>query len=301
MLLERIRRVDDMLSAQGIRPDMSKPNRLAFITGCGRSGTTILGEVLSHHEDIQYLNDRFDLWVETFPVADIWGKRHEEPVPGAKIALTREDCQFAEGAGGRRDLLRKLKAERNGKPLLIEKLAINNFRLDFLQHLFPDAYFLNIIRHGVEVAFSIQERILAKVWYGEDDRKWSYLAEYARTAGYGNLLPLCETGYEKGLLEWRMSIEAAESILQKQLPKQFLQVRYEDLISDPLALCQRLEDFLEIEPSEAMRQFAVRKVRRRSLPASERKVPARTEVIAGSTLFKLGYSFSSSDAFLPSH
>ncbi|MCH8320436.1 MAG: sulfotransferase, partial [Acidobacteria bacterium] len=118
---------------------MSKPNRLAFITGCGRSGTTILGEILSHHEGVQYLNDRFDLWVETFPVADIWGKGHGEPVPGAKIALTPEDCQFPEGAGVRQKLLSKLAAERNGKPLLISKLAINNFRLCFLHYFFPVA------------------------------------------------------------------------------------------------------------------------------------------------------------------
>ncbi len=270
---------------------MSMSNRLGFITGCARSGTTILGEILSHHEDVQFLNDRHDLWIETFPVADIWGERHGEPVPGTKLALTREDCQFAGGAGSRQALLRKLEAERNGKPLLIEKLPINNFRLDFLQHLFPDAYFLNIIRHGVEVGLSLQKLILAKVWYGRDDRKWSYLAEYAKTAGYGDLLPLCETGYEKGLLEWLMSVEAAESFLQKQVPRHFLQLRYEELISDPLALCQRLETFLEMTPSEGMGQFAARDVRRRSLPAGKREIPDTTEAIAGPTLRRLGYAF----------
>ncbi len=53
---------------------MSMSNRLGFITGCARSGTTILAEILSHHENIQYLNDCFDLWVKSFPVADIWEK-----------------------------------------------------------------------------------------------------------------------------------------------------------------------------------------------------------------------------------
>jgi len=283
--------VDDMISFRGSHPKMSMSNRLGFVTGCARSGTTILGEILSHHEDIQYLNDRFDLWVETFPVTDIWGKRPDKPVPGAKIALTGQDCESCEGAGGRKELLRRLEAERNGKPLLIEKLAINNFRLDFLHHLFPDAYFINIVRHGAEVAFSIQERILTTAWYGRDERKWSYFVQYAATAGYGDLLPLCETGYEKGLLEWLMSVEAAEASLQKQVPRHFLQLRYEELICDPLAVSQRLETFLEMKPSDTMGQFAARDVRRRSLPAGKREIPDTTEAIAGPTLRRLGYAF----------
>ena len=32
-----------------------------FIIGCGRSGTTILGETLSKHSKIKYLNERRDL------------------------------------------------------------------------------------------------------------------------------------------------------------------------------------------------------------------------------------------------
>ena len=33
-----------------------------FIIGCGRSGTTILGDTLSKHPKIEYLNERRDLW-----------------------------------------------------------------------------------------------------------------------------------------------------------------------------------------------------------------------------------------------
>ncbi|MCH7727960.1 MAG: sulfotransferase [Planctomycetes bacterium] len=98
----------------------TQPN-LAFVTGCGRSGTTILGNLLAQHPDIRYLNDRFSLWVDSFALTDIWGKGHGADRP--KIRLTAED---AEDRYARSKLVAQLDAERRGKPLLIEKMAINN-------------------------------------------------------------------------------------------------------------------------------------------------------------------------------
>ena len=51
------------VGAIAITPSPKVAKTIAFITGCGRSGTTILGSILAKHPHVSYLNDRFDLWL----------------------------------------------------------------------------------------------------------------------------------------------------------------------------------------------------------------------------------------------
>lgn len=266
---------------------------LAFITGCGRSGTTILGRLLAKHPEITYLNDRFDLWVGPLPVTDIWGKREQlggKASKEARVALDAADVR-ALPAGARERFLAKLEQMRAGRPVLVEKLAINNFRIGFLMELCPEARLINIVRHGVEVARSIARQAERGQWYGIDNRKWNLLSGYASEHGYGHLLPLCESAYEKGLLEWRMSVEAGEAALESVKPRALLQLRYEDLIANPGRLCNQLEDLLNLRPDEGMRQFCEMEIRRQNPAAEEGSIPESTAAIAGETLTRLGYTF----------
>ncbi|MCC6661312.1 MAG: sulfotransferase [Phycisphaerales bacterium] len=263
------------------------PPRLwtVFILGCGRSGTTVLGQMLSKHRDVTYLNDQFSLWADAAPEYDICGKA---PLPGpgkpAPVALDARD------AGPVRErVLAALEQRRAGRRVLIEKLAVNNFRIPFLLALAPDAYLISIVRHGVEVAASIEQRALRSKWYGPNDRKWECLSEHARRAGYGALLPLCTSFFYRGLLEWRMSVDAAFASLSTLCPPRLIEVRYEDLVENPVSVCGRLEKFLGIMERPVMREFAATRIARRSEPASEREIPEHTERIAGAALRRLGY------------
>lgn len=275
----------------GARAGAEAATRVAFVTGCGRSGTTILGTILSHHEDISYINDRFDLWIRPFGVTDIWGYRADSAKFNPRIDLGPTDAALQ---GERRERFYELlEVERRGKKVLVEKLAINNFRLGFLMALCPDAALINIVRHGVEVAFSIEQKANLGQWYGEDDRKWKLLQDYARANGFGHVLHLCRTPFEKGLLEWRMSVEAAERYLASSSPPRLCRLRYEQLIENPRAVCASLVEFLGLPSSERMNQFASTQVARKNPAASERRIPESAEAIAGETLRRLGYTISS--------
>lgn len=262
----------------------ANPPSLAFITGCGRSGTTILGDILSRHNDVRFLNDRIDLWIRCFPFADIWfdvGLR-----AGARVALSAADAESQTEA--RRRFTDLLNTERGDKPTLVEKLPINNFRLGFVTTLYPGASHINIVRNGIEVAFSIARKAIGDRWYGPNDRKWRLLVDHARGHGYGDLVGLCTTPFLRGLLEWRMSVEAAEAFLEVE--KIHLQrLRYEDLLADPVGIALSMLDFLGLPSSSDVERFAAGEIRRFAPPAAERTTPEGSEEVAGPTLRRLGY------------
>ena len=65
-------------------------NRPVFIIGCGRSGTTIFGTVLSKHQDVAYLNEHRRLWFSAYPETDIWTPDAE--VRQGRLELTGEEA-----------------------------------------------------------------------------------------------------------------------------------------------------------------------------------------------------------------
>lgn len=270
------------------QPARIQTRDIAFITGCGRSGTTILGRILEQHPGVRYLNDRSDVWMRPFPFTDIWGRHIGSAKAGARVALTADDATGITD-GARSWFFGLLTHERGGRRLLIEKLAINNFRLGFLTALCPDAAFINIVRHGVEVAFSIEQKAQLGQWYGQNDRKWALLADYAWANGYGKLLTRCTSQYHRGLLEWRMSVEAAERYFAASPPPRLLRLRYEDLIAGPADISRALLAFLGLDATGTADHFAAEQVRRQNPAAEDRPIPAGTEDIAGETLRRFGY------------
>lgn len=267
-------------------PYPTSKRQIVFITGCGRSGTTILGAILGKHPHVHMMNDQFELWTRPFPKTDIWGYSPGATSAAARVALTASDADSPYAIRRFRDVIYAVKPE---KPVLVEKVAINNFRIGFLNALVPEAYFINIVRHGVEVAYSIAEKADANLWYGVNGRKWGLLVEHAMLNGYTPLLKHARTSYERGLLEWRMSVEAAEKQLAENPPARLLRLSYEELIANPGALVDRLVAFLGLPENDDMRRFAVDGVSRKHPAATEREIPEATEMIAGETLRRLGY------------
>ena len=146
-----------------------------FILGCGRSGTTILGNALSRHSKITYLNERRDLWFLAYPETDIWTNKSVKR--NGKLLLTAADAET-----GKSKMLRQLffeEAAKNKRQLLVEKLPINNFRVDFINEIFPEARFVHIYRNGFEVAKSIEKLSKQGQWYGYNNYKWNLLVQYA--------------------------------------------------------------------------------------------------------------------------
>jgi len=263
------------------------PSRPVFLVGCGRSGTTILGTVLGRHPQITYLNEPRDLWTKAYPQTDIWSA--DAGVRRGRIHLTAADTTPAQTRALRAAFARQV--QRSGRPQLVEKLPVNAFRLEFIQAAFPDARFLVLLRNGIEVARSIERECARDAWYGTDDYKWTQLAAYAEARPDTRGLPArCRTPYERGLLEWRLSVDAALAFAATLPTACRLQVTYESLVDDPAGTIATIERFIGVPDDPGVRAFAVKEIGRRSPEAAAGTVPAATPDLAGCLLDRLGYA-----------
>jgi len=265
---------------------MDPLDRPAFLIGCGRSGTTILGQTLAQHASLHYLNEPRELWSKAYPVTDVWSG--QAATRRGRVVLDAADAsRWRTWWLGR--LFRRTLRDA-GCPRLLEKLPINAFRVPFLDTLFPDARFIHLVRNGIEVARSIERECERGPWYGENDYKWTQLTALASAdASHGALLELCTGPYERGLLEWRLSVDAVLETAAHLPSDRYLLVRYEDLLNAPAHTIARIETFLGLPADPAVTAFAEERIARRSAEAETLPTTTLTDDIAGPMLERLGY------------
>jgi hypothetical protein len=272
-----------LLCRLGRTPILRRP---VFIVGCGRSGTTILGETLAVHTSVTYLNEHRQLWADAYPATDVWSERARER--GGRLDLSESTCTPEQS----RRLTVNFYCETfvTGRPRLFEKLPINSFRLPFIDAVFPDALFVHLLRNGLEVARSIERMPKESLWYGHDDYKWKLLEDYAgRSERYGDLPALCDTARRRGLLEWRMSVEAAVEFLDALPAERHVSLTYEELLDRPVEVVRRIEEFAGLAPSKAVHEFAEANLQRRSPRIDVTHLSDVEERLAGDLMRRLGY------------
>jgi len=252
-----------------------------FIIGCGRSGTTILGTALSKSRHITYLNEPRNLWFTAFPETDIWTSK--AALRNGKLTLTEADAHPRKSQKIRR--LFRIETVKSRKPVLVEKLPINNFRLNFISKIFPDARFIHIYRNGLEVARSIEKKNENSDWFGKESYKWAKLVEHALSAEGTKKLPeLCVTTFDKALLEWRLSTEEAVSFLSK-LPRQsYLEIHYDTFVENPTDIITEVLDFIGLQKDPEVDDFVSKNIVRRTSKLSSGNIAEKEYLLGGQLL-----------------
>jgi Sulfotransferase family len=258
--------------------------RPVFIIGCGRSGTTVLGEVLGRHPLLAYLNEPRDIWLYE-PRTDVWSAKAR--ARGGRLRLSAGDVQPAAAARIGRAFAAEVRLQR--AECLVEKLPINAFRVGLLAGMFPDALFVHLIRNGLEVAASIARQAERAQWFGFEDYKWRLLAERAAERGAADLVDLCTDGFRRGLLEWRLSVSTALEDLAELPAERRLEVRYERLVEQPAEVCEHLQTFIGVRHEPAVAAVARARLSRRSPPPDLAALSPDAQEIAGDLLARLGY------------
>ena len=243
-----------------------------FIVGCGRSGTTALGEVLGSHPQIKYLNEPRPLW-RNDPRTDVWSGKAGA---GARLDLYDVDEDT-------RALLRKRFFSKAGpNDRLLEKTPVNSFRIDYIRSLFPNARFLHLLRNGLHVARSIGQRFESGGgWFGAGDVKWKLLVDYAQRHDLeAKARAADDDGRLRGLLEWRLAV----SHTRERLTDRDLEIRYEDLVMTPQDEVRRVLDWMGLPGSDVDASVLARPLR------PSEAVDEEAHLIAGDLLRELGYA-----------
>lgn len=245
-------------------PSPKKVEKPIFIIGTGRSGTTILGIILSIHQDVGFLNEPKALWHSAYGGEDLIGSYSrnaaryrlgaEDATPEVKQAMHRMFGWYLAATGSRR---------------VADKYPELIFRVPFVREIFPDAKFLFLVRNGWDTCHSIehwskrlgeQRSNETHDWWGADNRKWNLLVEQMVANEPGLVAHFSEIASltrhtDMAAVEWIITMREGLR-LRQQYPDMVHTVVYEDLSAHTDKTLAALSEFCELPPDPIFDNYA---------------------------------------------
>jgi hypothetical protein len=254
---------------------------VAFLVGAGRSGTTLLYKLLCLHSDVAYVSN-YENRLPWFPdglatrlvahrtdaklrawfgqggnayfIDRPWLKKlfptpHEgESVYaacGVPLFPGPEELPDARTVRRLRERFAGIR-RRAGAQILLSKRTANNRRIRYLAAAFPEARFVHLVRDGREVAQS-----LAAVEWWDDHRVWWDGRTALEIERDGTpRLAVCARNWVRELQELRYQLADVP-------PRNVLELRFEQILREPVAQLARVVRFLGLEAShEYLRAIA---------------------------------------------
>jgi Sulfotransferase family len=281
-------------------------NPYLFIVGCPRSGTTLLGRMVDAHPDIAVIHEgrfapdfferRRGLTPDGFVTPELIEQLLAHP-PFRNVAVGRERLSGLLGDGASVSYadfvsaMFDLHGRTNGKRLVGDKTPHYVRSLPTLHDLWPAARIVHLIRDGRDVSRSVLG------WRKVAERGGSV----ARFAAYR------EDPVATIACWWEWLVRLGREDGSALGPGIYREIRYESLVAEPAAECERLCDFLDVAYDDRMVRFHegrerddpaldAKKAWRRATPGlrdwrSEmpRSDVERFEAVAGGLLDELGY------------
>lgn len=230
-----------------------------FISGVGRSGTTILGKLLSLHKDVGFLNEPKLMWRIIDARTDICGDYVDS---GGKFRLQSEDVREEIKFKAKRLFAKYLAI--TGTTRALDKYPESIFRIDYLLDIFPDAKFVFITRNGTDTCLSIENWSSdhklkgnghEEDWWGRNGIKWKYLCEQFINVDpkYSSLKSIIYDLDEvnKAALEWVITIHEGLRAKERH-PSSIIHITYEDLLEDAKGQLEMLLQRCDLVQSDAV-------------------------------------------------
>jgi hypothetical protein len=233
---------------KGEKPKLSQfagqPNRPVIIGGCPRSGTTLLRTMLNTHPEIAIPREtRFVLgtWVRRRQFGDLGDVENRRRLgrwifkrngsQADRLGLDPDQAieRLAEAPPTVGSLLATcfiMFAERHGKPRWGDKRPMYAAQIGAIWDLFPQAQFIHVVRDPRACVASLRKL----GWYE------------------GQIAPMVEL--------WERSLNAVNAWRPKVAGDQLLELKYEDLVTEPEATLARVAAFTRVSgEDEAISQM----------------------------------------------
>ena len=277
-------------------PQLKKVKKPIFIVGTGRSGSTILGMVMSMHKHVGFLNEPKALWHSIYAKEDLIGNYSADK---AHYRLCAEDAtddvkRFAHRLFG-------IYLVASFSKRVIDKYPELITRVPFVKAIFPDAKFLFLVRNGMDCAISIdwwsQRHGIEKEheihdWWGFNNRKWKLLMEQivSTDPAFTDILDdvkHLKLHIDKAIVEWITMMREGLSLLES-IPDSVMMVRFEKLTKDPSNVLRDILQFCELPGDQTFLDYGCRVLY--SVPSREQlDIHPSLRSLFNQTMKSLGY------------
>lgn len=206
----------------------SEPKTLdiAFVVGCARSGTSILGELIASHPEVRYLFEAHDAW-------SLAGSG-----PDGSDRLVADDVSPED----QQRIRRWFAQHHRDESLLVEKNPRSALRIPMIRSIFPEARLIHIVRDGRDVACSMVP--------GCGGNRWSHL----RPPGWRQMMQQY-AGAFRCAHAW---LKTMQFLLDDLADTPHLLVRYEDLVADSPAKASEIFEYLQAPVTAEVDAFCER-------------------------------------------
>jgi hypothetical protein len=276
----------------GVKPDGIPIDRPIFIIGSHRSGTTVLYDSLAKHPDLAFFTNASAL----LPKVPILNHRLGELLGLDEVALERflkdgvnvssttpsegiriweyytqnEADHCLDETYDNPEMERYLKQtiikhlQYFHKSRFLNKNPDNSVRLRYLNKLFPDAFFIHIIRDARAVCASylkVQDRV--HEFFGPDH---PHAQHGTKVKGWDELVKIWDE--DKVSVVGQLWVQIIETINEdsKILPEdRFLEIRFEDFVLSPLDYFEKVLDFCQLNISPEITAVFEQEARKISL------------------------------------
>jgi len=243
-----------------------------FIVGAGRSGSTVFHKMFAWHPQVSWLSRLCDKYPDKPSVNRCLMNALDYPVIGNYLQEKTypEECykfwgRYCKGFNTPcRDLLREdvtEKTKRAVKDVMAKMLTSKRNRLlvkvtgwprvAFLKEIFHDAKFIHIIRDGRAVANSFINMDWWWGWRGPDNWRWGALTSVQNKEWERHKRSFIALA----CIEWKILMDAMEGAKNVVPSENFLEIKYEDLCSDPLDVFKETIKFCSLEQSTGFEDF----------------------------------------------
>ena len=244
-------------------------NDPTFIVGTGRSGTTILGKILSIHRDVAFLNEPKALWFFINKEDDLIGSYSD-----IKGRYFFSENDYSIGLKEKLDRIYKSYLSLTFSSFIVDKYPEQLFRYHYIKKIYSNSKFIFLVRNGEDVISSISiwskkyPKTKNESWWGLNDKKWILLCEQVvkKDDYFKELFPILKTldsNYDRAAIEWIATMKYGLK-LSKLYPQDFLIIRYEDLVSNTKKELLSLEDFIGLSDDKIFYKYASSVLKRKN-------------------------------------